>query len=162
MKEIVKPKNEEGFILIVTLIILVLLTLIGISASKTSEIEIRISGNEMRYKRNLYSAEAVAIECAQTLEDNGVLDGTVAWIKGMGTVTRDDILDDTYWTTESQVSAMDANARYLSEVEGIAEGTSLDMTKSRVHSYKIYGRWQNPTMQQEGRSIVTLGYKKAF
>jgi hypothetical protein len=162
MKEIVKPKNEEGFILIVTLIILVLLTLIGISVSTKSEIEIRISGNEMRYKRNLYSAEAVAIECAQTLEDNGVLDGTVAWIKGMGTVTRDDILDDTYWTTESQVSAMDANARYLSEVEGIAEGTSLDMTKSRVHTYKIYGRWQNPTMQQEGRSIVTLGYKKAF
>jgi len=162
MKEIVKSKNEDGFILIVALIILVLLSLIGISVTTKSEIETRISGNEMRYKRNLYSAEAVAIECAQTLENSGVLDGTVTWLKETGDLTRDNILDDAYWNAYSQVSAMDANARYLSTVEGIAEGTSLDMTKSRVHSYKIYGRWQDPAAKQEGRSIVTLGYKKAF
>jgi hypothetical protein len=162
MKEIVKLKNEEGSVLVVALVILVLVTLLGISASKTSEIEIRIAGNEMRYKRNLYSAEAAAVECAQTFEDSDVLDGTVPWLKEMGTVTRDNILDDAYWTANSQVSAMDANARYLSAVEGIAEGTSLDMTKSRVHTYRIYGRWQNPALEQEGRSIVALGFKKAF
>ena len=159
MTAISKLKNEDGSILIVALVLLVLLTLIGISVSTTSEIETRIAGNEMRYKRNLYSAEAVAMECAQTMEDNGILDGTVAWLKGLGSVSRDDVLDDTYWAANSQVSAMDANARYMGVVEGIAEGTSLDMTKSTVHTYTIYGRWQDPAMPQEGRSIVTLCYE---
>ena len=156
-------KNEDGSIMVVALVILVLLTLIGISASTTSEIETRIAGNDMRYKRNLYSAEAVAMECAQIMEDSAVLDaGTYTWIKGMGTVSRDDILDNSYWSTNSQVSALDGNARCLSTVEGISEGTSLDMTKTRVRLYTIYGRWQNPARPGEGRSIVSLGYKKAF
>jgi hypothetical protein len=163
MKDIVKMKNEEGSILIVALVILVLLTLLGIFATKTSEIEIQIAGNDMRYKRNLYSAEAVAMEAAQTIKDTDDLDtGALTWLHAMGGVSRDDVLDDTFWGSNSQQSAGDSNARYMAVVEGIAEQTSLDMTKSRVHAYSVYGRWRNESNANEGRGIVNLGYKKAF
>ena len=85
MKETIRLKSEEGSVLIVALIILVLLTLLGIFATKTSEVEIQIAGNDMRYKRNLYSAEAVAMECAQNIKITDVLDtGALTWLHSMG------------------------------------------------------------------------------
>jgi len=50
--------NEAGSVLIVSLLILVLLTIIGIAAMTTSTIELKISGNEKAYKLALYAAEA--------------------------------------------------------------------------------------------------------
>ena len=52
MKEISMLKNEDGSVLVLALIMLVLLTLIGISATTTSMLETRISGNERVYKQN--------------------------------------------------------------------------------------------------------------
>ena len=165
MKDITRLKSEEGSVLVVALVILVLLTLLGIFATKTSEIEIQIAGNDMKYKRNLYSAEAVAMECAQFIKDNPI-DVGYSWLRPMDSVDREDILDDTFWDTNSKTSDSsepDAhNYRYLAEVEGVADQTSLDMTKSRVHAYSVFGRWSNASNPSEGRSIVNLGYKKAF
>jgi len=50
-------KNEEGFTLILSLIVLVLLSLMGIWALNTSNIEIGISGNEQRYQENFNIVE---------------------------------------------------------------------------------------------------------
>lgn len=162
MKDIPKVKNEEGSVLIVALIVLVLLTLLGIFATRTSEVELQIAGNDLRYKRNIYSAEAVAMECAQYIKDTDVLDtGTLAWLHAMGGLTRDNVLNDSYWDTNSFQSTADPNTRYMAVVEGIAEQTSLDMTKSRVHMYSIYGRRLNTANTNEGRSIVNIGFKKA-
>lgn len=168
MKDITRLNNEEGSVLIVALVILVLLTLLGIFATKTSEIEIQIAGNDMRYKRNLYSAEAVAMECAQNLKDTDVLDtGALSWLHSMGVVNHDVVVDDSFWDdtnskiTESTETGKE-NFRYMAAVEGIADQTSLDMTKSRVHAYSVYGRWQDASNPNEGRSIINMGYKKAF
>ena len=50
-------KNEEGFMLILSLLVLVLLSLMGLWALNTSDIEIGISGNEQRYQENFNIAE---------------------------------------------------------------------------------------------------------
>lgn len=50
-------KNEEGFTLILGLMVLVLLSLMGMWALNTSDIEIGISGNEQRYQENFNIAE---------------------------------------------------------------------------------------------------------
>lgn len=50
-------KNEEGFTLILSLMVLVLLSLMGMWALNTSDIEIGISGNEQRYQENFNIAE---------------------------------------------------------------------------------------------------------
>ena len=51
-------RNEEGSVLVVSLLILMLLTIIGIAAMNTSNVELKISGNEKVYKMALYAAEA--------------------------------------------------------------------------------------------------------
>jgi len=61
-------KNENGSVIILAMIFLVLLTIIGMSAVDTSIIEVQISGNDVRYKTNFYRAESAAMECAQIIE----------------------------------------------------------------------------------------------
>ena len=53
-----KIRNEEGSVLVIALMILVLLTIIGISTSTTSEIDVQIAGNDKLYKNVLYTADA--------------------------------------------------------------------------------------------------------
>ncbi len=50
--------SEEGSVLIVALVMLVMLTLLGVSATRTSTIEIRIADNERNYQRTFYVANA--------------------------------------------------------------------------------------------------------
>jgi len=53
-----QAKKEEGSVLVVALLILVLLTIIGIAATRTGEIDLKISGNEKVHKTAFYAAEA--------------------------------------------------------------------------------------------------------
>ena len=70
MKEIIsKLNNEEGSAIVIALIILVLLTMIGITASDNTVIELQIVRNEAIYRQNFYRAEAAVIEAAEILED---------------------------------------------------------------------------------------------
>jgi len=166
MKHNSRLKNEEGSILVVALILLVALTILGITIATTSEVEIQIAGNERLYKENLYNAEAAAMECAQTMDETADLDpAVIAWIKPIGTVTLANIRDDAWFDANS--TAVDAaidpdgNTRYLAVEEGVAEGTSLDMTKTTLRSYAIYGKRYNSGNPSQGRSIVKIGFRKA-
>jgi type IV pilus assembly protein PilX len=167
--------DEEGSVLVVALIMLVLLTLIGISATTTSEIETKISANDRVQKRNLYAAEGAALHGAQDLE--GVADPKTtppAYLHALNTVTDANLRSDAFWDStapvNSQVSvhsitgvvSAGSDARFLVTSEGLAGGakaTSLDMTKSNVHAYLIYGRCRRPN---SGPTIVEVGYRKAF
>ena len=62
-------KGEGGTIMPIALVLLLLLTMIGIAATMTSEVEIRIAGNEVAYKENLYFAEGSAMAGVQLLEE---------------------------------------------------------------------------------------------
>jgi Tfp pilus assembly protein PilX len=57
-------KNESGSVLVIALIMLVLLTVLGITATSTSNIELQIANNERNYKKAFYVANA-AIESAR-------------------------------------------------------------------------------------------------
>lgn len=50
-------KNEDGFILVVGMSILVVLTLIGVSATRNSVIDLKIAGNEREIARKFYVAD---------------------------------------------------------------------------------------------------------
>lgn len=64
------PNKEEGSVLVVALITLVLLTVIGISASTTSNIEIRVAGNEKFHKMAFYAADGGGEAGCELLEQN--------------------------------------------------------------------------------------------
>jgi len=50
--------NEDGSVMVLAILILALLTIIGIAAMSTTNVELKISGNEKSYKMALYAAEA--------------------------------------------------------------------------------------------------------
>jgi hypothetical protein len=68
----IRLKSEEGNVMIVAFILLVVLTLIGIFATRTAQIDLQTAYNEVPYKQNFYLAEGgVNREVAQ-LETAGV------------------------------------------------------------------------------------------
>jgi len=54
---VVAHKNENGSVTIIALIILIVLTIIGISASRTATIDIKIAANQIPYKKSFYVSE---------------------------------------------------------------------------------------------------------
>ena len=59
MKSLInQAKNEDGSVLVIALLILVFLTIIGISATTTTNIELQIAGNEKFHKIAFYHADS--------------------------------------------------------------------------------------------------------
>ena len=54
---IIRIKNEEGNLTIIAFVLLVVLTLIGVFATKTAQIDLQTAYNEIPYKQNFYIAE---------------------------------------------------------------------------------------------------------
>jgi len=161
MKNMEMLGNEEGSVLIVALIMLVLLTIIGISASSTSNIEIQISGNEKIFKQNFFRAEAAAMHGVQGLEDTDLAASPPSWL--IASASDDEIRNvgtaNDFWVNNASApTSLDAETRYFAVEQGVAMGSSLDMSKSKVFEYKVYGR----STQNNGRVIIDIGYRKAF
>jgi hypothetical protein len=53
----IRIKSEEGNLTIVAFVLLVVLTLVGIFATKTAQIDMQTAYNEVPYKQNFYIAE---------------------------------------------------------------------------------------------------------
>jgi hypothetical protein len=53
-----KGPKEQGSVTVIALMILVVLTLLGIMATRNATTDIRIAANEVLYKKNFYIAEA--------------------------------------------------------------------------------------------------------
>jgi Tfp pilus assembly protein PilX len=75
MEEVSRLKEDDGYVLVVALILLVLLTVIGISASRTSEIDLQIAGNEKFQKMAFYAADGGTEAGIELLEQNIELRG---------------------------------------------------------------------------------------
>lgn len=60
-------KNEDGYALMVTILLLLLMTVIGVAATYTSDIEVQMAGNEKAIVTNFYKAEDALI---RTVEDS--------------------------------------------------------------------------------------------
>lgn len=63
-------RNEQGTVLILALLMLVMLTVIGISASTISSIELQVAGNEKFYKVAFFAADGGTEAGAELLEQN--------------------------------------------------------------------------------------------
>lgn len=159
--------NEKGAVLIVALMILVVLSFLGISASTTSQTENKIAGNERFYKQDLYFSDSGAMEGAQIMADFGgdlrTSPFAGQWLHALGSLTEANIrdIDNTWWIgTNSQVSIVEPDTRFMALSMGIASGSSLSAGSPSVHQYRVYGR-RRPL--NRGRfCIVEVGFRKAF
>jgi len=59
LKDIVD--NEKGYVLVVSLLMLTVVTVIGIAATRTSDTELQIASNERQHLTDFYSAEGGVI-----------------------------------------------------------------------------------------------------
>ena len=161
-------KNDDGGMVIVMVMLLVtLLSIISIAASKTSNTEIMIAGNEYAYTRNFYLAEGATMEAVDLLEAmEDPKDTPPLWLEEI-LKTLDDTNLDSYWAQIGEASpvgavpapfTVDSNySHFLAGAEGIPPGSPLGMGSPTVHSYSIYGRCEN-----DGVVTIKVGYRKAF
>jgi len=76
MKDNTGIRNEKGSVIVLSMVLLVLLTILGISATRTSSIEVQIASNERQATQNQYHAEAgdhFALETSDTWMTNAFL-----------------------------------------------------------------------------------------
>jgi hypothetical protein len=159
MVKSIKPlKNEQGYFLIVsTLMLLALLTIISIAATNTANTEVQIAGNDAVYQRNLYLAEGAAMEAVDRLQNvSNPLAELEFVVPGLKTIDDSTYID--HWD-KSLGAELDAtgNTRFVAGYEGTPTGYSLGLGKPKVHGFVIYGR-----SDQQGVTTIKIGYRKAF
>ncbi|NOX33909.1 MAG: hypothetical protein GXP56_09260 [Deltaproteobacteria bacterium] len=153
-------KNEEGFVLIASMLFLVVLTIIGIAATNTTTIETNIAGNEKIYKQNFYLAEGAAREAAQN-------DLTSAWV---WEANKNDLPLDSGGTFDvnsvfTQTSGLGANTSFgvvdndiPSGVLGSGHSLKVDGTGAggRMNFFDLYGQ----STQNNSTVRIKIGYTK--
>ena len=156
-------KGEDGSVLIIALMILVILTMIGFIATGTTQFELRIAGNANLYKQNLYLADGASMGGAQMLENepdpNVLKNATPTWLHM--SLPDPQISSYTNWNPANNNSKQATNTtdRYLAVHEGIAPGSSLDIGyPSSLHEFSVYGC----SLRNNGESIVEIGYRRRF
>lgn len=161
-----KPKNEcgqEGSIVIVALVLLVLVTLMGVSITQITSVEMRVAANERDYKRVFYLAEAAVMEAMQRLENAEPVNlktstTTLPWLHDDDTnlENRDNMKNTDGISTQS---SFDQDTYFAVTARGITGGSSLSMTtSSRLYSFDAYGYSE----KQRGRAHIVGGYKRRF
>ena len=155
--------NEDGSLIVFTLMVLALLTIVSMASIRTADTEVEIAGAELSYQGNFYLAEGAAMEAANWLNNPAnpitAISGP-SWMEMTTGALNGGTIDD-YWAgsqaVQPQTSTIDADAAFIAAYEGIAAGSSLDVNKTKLHDISIYGRSQN-----RGVAEVRLGYRKAF
>ena len=75
-------RNEEGSLIVGAIMVLLLLTIIGISASNTSITEVQMSTNSLLYERTFYTAESGLEHIIELLKVPFIAQNTVALASG--------------------------------------------------------------------------------
>jgi hypothetical protein len=155
-------KNEDGYLLIMaTLMVLVLLTILGIAASRTANTELSVATNELVYQRNFFLAEGAVIEAVEALvRDEDLHDGSPAWLNTIpGALTETNVY--TFWNGGGISNSLDptGNTRFMAGLEAnpVHVGSSLDMDKPTAYSLGVYGR-----CQRDGQATIKVGYIKIY
>lgn len=127
------PRAQRGAVLVVSLIILLIMTIIGVSSMKNTTLEERMAGNLRDQNLAFQSAEAALIEGENYLENTLLIvtDGT-AGLHDRNAAP--DVFDaDTWANNVKSVGAVslndDQNARYFIEKIGdVSKSTGKDLT----------------------------------
>jgi hypothetical protein len=156
-------KSEDGYVaLFAALVLLVLISIIGISASRVANTEISMARNELIYQRNFFLAEGAAMEATDRLANTDDLKNNMPnWME-----TAAGALDYTnlraYFSHAHapvpQASELDLNRTlYVGGVDGTAPGEGLDPDRPKIRAISVYGR-----CEWDGVSIIKIGYRTAY
>ena len=158
-------KNDNGALtILMSVMLLVLLTIVSMAASRTASTELKIAGNEYLYQRCFYNAEGAIMEGVDLLNTTVVPSGILPkWVGTDGDVIND-VTVFSYWENDAEKkdaipkdAVVDSEGTsYLAVHNGVLAGSSLAMSKPSIHTFSVYGRCENT-----GRVILKVGYKGA-
>jgi hypothetical protein len=167
MKGLMQPiSNTRGSAIVLALMVLSLLTLIGILATRTSNTEVLIAGNEIQGKMAFYNAEGACMEGVELLMARPEADlvsrppvpGWVFVAPGPDLTRVEnwdfDGADGDDTAVESTVKAGGAVA--FAVLERGVSGSMVMTKKTQVRTYAVFGM-NNDRM---GRPIVEAGKKR--
>ncbi len=172
--------NEQGTAIITALLLLMLLTFIGITSTRTTITEKSVIRSDAVFEKSFYLAESAALEGVQRLANESAPEELLVAFLKPGVSKNDGLLvaadaqkpeNDTANCDsdgDGNVNGNDTfdiceldpgNETYRLVVElPIASGSSLALGSSRIYSYASYGL----TESQGGRAMIKVGYKKRF
>ena len=166
MKTTAILKNENGALMIlITVMLLVLLTVISIAASRTANVEIKIAANEFAYQRCFYNAEGAIMQAVDLLDITVNPKVSLPSWMGSDSAEINDATVFSYWAEDAgtlgvvpENSAVDAaDSGFLAVHLGVLPGSSLAMSKPSKHSFSIYGR-----CEKDGMVMLSVGYADAY
>lgn len=162
-------QSEKGSVILMVLVVLVLVSLYGITSLNSASSELMIAHNGRVYKQNLYRAEAAVMEVGRVLETTPdpktnliPVNNFPFWLGdgSGGSPTFNPEIDSWNYGTNAQLSALfpDNASGYAVMFEGVAPGNSLDMTVANMWQYGVYGL----SAFNGGRIGVVSGYRRMF
>ncbi|PLX48027.1 MAG: hypothetical protein C0613_12145 [Desulfobulbaceae bacterium] len=121
-----KATNEDGYVLVLAMMIMLILTLLGIAATNTTTTELMIAGNDTLHKKTFYEADGGTEIAASVLEEN------IACITGFTANDGSDALLDNFirvpsaslnlWQNTDQVNSVADGDRDLFFPDGYVAG----------------------------------------
>ncbi len=165
----VTAKNQEGSVILIAIMIMLLITLMGMTSLNSTTTDYTITRNDRCFKQNVYRAEAAAFEAGQLMEEDTDSDTNLkpestafSWL---GDGSDFNPIDDIWVYTGSSNSSYSAvyssetNSGFTAVFEGVATGSSLDMSnETQLWQYQVYGRAE----QCDGRVDMVMGYRKRY
>ena len=127
------PHREEGAVLFVALMLLIILTMVGISAIESTKLETRMAAN-LRESNHALQAAEIGLATARTVLEQDVEKISAIYEKGIPiSVTLENVKRDTatgaYWITYTIVAA-----------EGTYNNTSVFKTKTNQMNSSTLGK----------------------
>ena len=137
--------DERGVVLVIAVLIMITATLLGIAAMMTSDIEVRMSGNQRSMEVALYAAE-------------GGIDNGLNWLASSGAAKPDDSRLPTMRETTDVPDPDNPNIHsqyYIGDLHHYKNPPKgWDITKFKRYYYQIYstGYEKPPTIAEPGSS----------
>ncbi len=171
-------RDEKGVALVTVILILVLLTVIGVTATRTVVNEKRVIRSEAVFEQNFYNAESGALEGVQKIanenthaellvlvepavENAGLLYKADSEEPTNDTKNLDINNDGNYDSVDfglADMSHTNSDTRRVVIEMPIQHGDSLKLGQSNLYTYMSYGVSES----NRGRATVKIGYKKRF
>ncbi|MFP4167563.1 MAG: PilX N-terminal domain-containing pilus assembly protein [Desulfonatronovibrionaceae bacterium] len=144
-----QSRKQEGSVLLISLIFLILLAVIGLNGIRTASTDLQITRSYRVYHENLYLADGAAYEAVQKIDDNEVGNGT--WIIDINATTavpegsslRN---NSTFWSSNAVSSDFSNDTQYVAYRNATVDGDI----------YFVFGRG----FSNGGESIVEIKYER--
>jgi hypothetical protein len=125
-------RNERGVVLVIAVLAMITVTILGIAAMMTSDIEVRMSGNQRCMDAALYAAD-------------GGIDRGLSWLVGSGVTRPDDSRLPTMEETRDPPNDEISSQFYIGDLHHSRNPPrGWDVTKFRRYFYQIYSQGSGP------------------